>query len=79
MKYEKITLINGDNEEKELNILFNFEDDETKRTFIYLFENDEEDEVMVFETFEDGALQPITDEKELEFLNEVLQDFLASN
>ena len=69
-----ITLIDETGQEHDLQILFTFDNEETGRKFVLVTSFDEDDdEVLAFSYDEEGNLDLVEDEEELEACAEMLQ------
>ncbi len=54
------------------NILFTFENDETGEQYVFIYDEANPEDVILMKYQEDGSIQEVTDEKELEMAEEVL-------
>lgn len=80
MLENKIVVVNEDDEEVEMEILFTFESDDYARQYVlYLDPNDESGEVFTSAFTDEGELLEITDEKEWEMIEEVFASFIIEN
>lgn len=81
-KAEMLTIETEDGQTFEREILFTYEDEETKQKYVFVVEPNEEsdeDEIIVLRYFDDGTLEDVVDDAELDKLQEVLDAFLAEH
>lgn len=81
-KVEMLTIETEDGQTFEREILFTYEDEATKQKYVFVVEPNEEsdeDEIIVLRYFEDGTLEDVVDDAELDKLQEVLDAFLAEH
>ena len=77
---KSIIVIDENNNEIEMEILFTFEDENFNKNYVlYVDPNDESGEVFVSVYDESGTLSEITDEKEWEMIEEVFDAFIIKN
>lgn len=78
---KKITIKNNNNEEKEFDILFTFTSKETKKEYVTYtaYEKDEHGNIKCYSSLKDGdKLLPVTTEKELDAIDEILKEIVAN-
>ena len=80
MLENKIIVVDGDDKEIEMEILFTFESEEKGRQYVlYLDPEDETGEVFASAYTEDGELLEISDAKEWEMIEEVFESFVIKS
>lgn len=80
MLENKIIVVDGDDKEIEMEILFTFENEEMGRQYVlYLDPEDETGEVFASAYTEDGDLLEISDAKEWEMIEEVFESFIIKS
>ncbi len=80
MLENKIIVVDGDDKEIEMEILFTFENEEKGRQYVlYLDPEDETGEVFASAYTEDGELLEISDAKEWEMIEEVFESFVIKS
>lgn len=78
---EKIKIKNDKGEEKEYNLLFSFDSKKTGKSYITYtaFEKDEEGNIKCYSSeLDNGKLNPVTTEEELETIDELLKSLQES-
>ena len=79
MNEEKITVINEDGVEIEMDVLFTFDSDQTGKQYVLYFDAESEnEEVFVSSYTADGDLFSIDDQDEWDMINEVFETFMTS-
>jgi uncharacterized protein YrzB (UPF0473 family) len=77
MEESKIIIIDDQNVEHEMTILFTFEDEATHRKFVAYFDTEDEKGNVYASIYDDqNNLTPITDDKDWEMVEEVLDSFI---
>lgn len=76
MEDRKITITTPNGEEVVLNVLFTYHYKEKNMDFVFMFEDENDDEVIVFQYFEDSTISSVEDEEILDHLNDVLDAYL---
>ena len=77
MDSKKLTIIEEDGVEKEMEILFTFENDENNKSYVLFTDpQDEEGEVFACSYDDLGNLEYITDESEYAVIEEVFNTFV---
>ncbi len=80
MLENKIIVIDENDKEVEMEILFTFESDEFARQYVlYLDPNDDSGEVFTSAFTDDGELLEISDEKEWAMIEEVFESFVIKS
>ncbi len=82
MNDDKLTVISEDGTEKEYTILFTFKLDEYGKDYVAFFEEGQEDLFVSSYKPEDedgGSLENVTDEKEWDMIEEVIEAFLLED
>lgn len=80
MLENKIVVIDENDQEVEMEILFTFESEELGRQYVlYLNPEDETGEVFASAYTQDGDLLEISDEKEWEMIEEVFEAFVIKS
>ena len=73
----KILIREDDGTEKEMEILFTFDDDSREKSYVVFTDpNDEEGQVFACSYNDNGEMEPVEDDAELEMVEEVLGAFL---
>ena len=77
---KRIVIIDENDKEIEMEILFTFDSEEYKRQYVlYINPEDESGEVFVSGYTDEGELLEITDEKEWEMIEEVFEAFVIQD
>lgn len=80
LEENKIVVVDENEKEIEMEILFTFENDEFKRKYVlYVNPEDETGEVFVSVYTDEGELLEISDEKEWEMIEEVFEAFVIEH
>lgn len=80
LEENKIIVVDENDKEIEMEILFTFESDETSRQYVlYLNPEDDNGEVYASAFTDDGELLEITDEKEWDIIEEVFESFVIKS
>lgn len=80
LEENKIIVVDENDKEIEMEILFTFESDETSRQYVlYLNPEDDSGEVYASAFTDDGELLEITDEKEWDIIEEVFESFVIKS
>ena len=80
MDENKLTVIDADGKEQQMDILFTFNDDTYNKDYVlYVDPLDETGEVFVSSYTVDGVLNEITDDKEWEMIEEVFSAFVIQH
>lgn len=80
LEENKIVVVDENEKEIEMEILFTFENDEFKRKYVlYVNPKDETGEVFVSVYTDEGELLEISDEKEWEMIEEVFEAFVIEH
>lgn len=76
---EMLTIETEDGEVFEREILFTYEDEETKQKYVFIIEPEENDEesVIALRFYDDGRLEEVESDEELDKLQEVLDSFTS--
>ncbi|MDY0101206.1 MAG: DUF1292 domain-containing protein [Bacilli bacterium] len=76
---EMLTIETEDGEVFEREILFTYEDEESKQKYVFIIEPEEgeEESILVLRYFDDGRLEEVESDEELDKLQEVLDAFLS--
>lgn len=76
----KIIIVDDQNVEHEMNILFTFEDNRTNKKFVVYYDPEDESGDLYASIYdEDGKLYPIEDEKDWDTVQEVLDAYVEEN
>lgn len=80
LEEKRIVIIDENDKEIEMEILFTFDSEEYKRQYVlYINPEDESGEVFVSGYTDEGELLEITDEKEWEMIEEVFEAFVIQD
>lgn len=76
---EMLTIETEDGEVFAREILFTYEDEESKQKYVFIIEPEEgeEESILVLRYFDDGRLEEVESDEELDKLQEVLDAFLS--
>jgi len=72
---KKIVLIDENDQEKEMVILFTFESEDYNKKYVLFYEEGQEEEVFCASYDDEDNLNSIEDEEEWKMINEVLERF----
>jgi len=78
----KITLIDDEGNEKEFTVLLTFHSDDYDKDYVFYYDDSLEDEDGEFEVYvssfneQDKTIDPVTDEKELDMIEEVYNSMM---
>lgn len=80
MNQEKIIVIDENNQEIEMEVLFTFDSEDTNKQYVLYFNPENEDgEVFASSYTDDGELLPIEDDKEWDMITEVFETFMSTD
>ncbi len=73
---ELITITDEDGSESTFVILFTYENEKRGSKYVFFYDEEDEDEIMYFRYYDDGTLEHVEDEDEIEEIEEVFDAYV---